>query len=128
MGDQAGREVTVELAAVRAERDWWRAVAGGHGPGPDATVHVAIGAGVEALRALVAGLAPDENHVVLTDCRDFGAARAGGVVVEYLPDARTWHRHRPGAPWDELLTVRLTKILTDHGHGRLSIVDACPPP
>ncbi|MEV7622867.1 hypothetical protein [Actinoplanes sp. NPDC089786] len=109
-----------ELAGARAERDWWRGRAAE--PGPDAVeVVVAAGLGVEELRALTAGLARETGPatVVVTDCPEFRLARAAGVVLEYLPDAATWERHRPGVPWDDLLTRRLTRILLDHGPGHI---------
>ena len=57
----------------------------------------------------------DHLPVVLTDCASFRHARAGGVILEYLPDADTWERHRPGVPWDDLLTDRLARLFRDHG-------------
>ncbi|MFG1602453.1 hypothetical protein [Actinoplanes sp. NPDC049265] len=109
-----------QLAGARAERDWWRARAAE--PQPDAVeVVVAIGHDAEALRALTASLAHDTGPatVVVTDCPGFRHARAAGVLLEYLPDAATWERHRPGVPWDDLLTRRLTRILLDHGPGHI---------
>lgn len=118
-----------ELAGARAERDWWRARAAE--PQPDAVlVVVATGLDVEQLRRLTARLTRDTGPatVVVTDCPEFRLARAAGVVLEYLPDASTWRRHRPGTPWDELLTRRLTRIFFDHGPGRTVVVDPDPSP
>jgi hypothetical protein len=50
------------------------------------------------------------------------------VVLEYLPDARTWLRHRPGVPWDDLLTDRLAQVFRDHGCARTAVIDPDRPP
>src|SRR3712207_7009270 len=47
-------------------------------------------------------------------CASFRVARARGVLLEYLPDARTWQRHRPDVPWDDVLTERLARLFRDH--------------
>jgi len=116
-----------ELAGARAERDWWRARAAE--PQPDAVeVVIATGLGVEQLTGVTGRLAHETGPatVVVTDCPEFRHARAAGVILEYLPDAATWHRHRPGVPWDDLLTSRLTRIFFDHGPGRAVVLDPDP--
>jgi hypothetical protein len=103
-------------------------------PALPAHVHVAIGLTPEALRAFTRALAQrivvhaDHVPVVVTDCSSFRLARARGVVLEYLPDARTWRRHRPDVPWDDLLTDRLARLFTDHGCVRTSVIDPDRPP
>ncbi len=121
-----------ELAALRAERDFWRgrpsAVTG------PAHVYVAAGLPADRLRAFTRVLAqllvvrPGHRPVVVTDCPAFGTARTAGVVLEYLPDPATWQRHRPGMPWDDLLTERLTRVFTDHGCARAVVLDPDDPP
>ena len=97
-------------------------------PGP-AHVYIAVGLRTETLRTLTRTLtqrlavAADHTPVVLTDSPSFRLARSAGVVLEYLPDARTWRRHRPGASWDDLLTERLTRIFFDFGCARTVVVD-----
>jgi hypothetical protein len=92
-------------------------------------VYIAVGLRPETLRALTRTLsqrltvAADHLPVVLTDSPSFRLARTAGVVLEYLPDARTWRRHRPGASWDDLLTERLTRIFVDFGCERAVVVD-----
>ena len=110
-----------------------------HGGKPPASalpahVYVAIGLTPEALRAFTRALAQrivvhaDHLPVVVTDCPSFRVARARGVVLEYLPDARTWRRHRPDVPWDDLLTDRLARLFTDHGCVRTAVIDPDRPP
>jgi hypothetical protein len=114
-----------ELAAARGQLRVARSLSG---TGP-AHVYIAVGLRAEALRALTRTLAQrftvaaDHVPVVLTDSPQFRLARADGVVLEYLPDARTWRRHRPGIPWDDLLTERLTRIFFDFGCARTVVVD-----
>jgi hypothetical protein len=97
-------------------------------------VYVAIGLGPETLQAFTRSLAQritvhaDHLPVVLTDCATFRHARAPGVILEYLPDAETWQRHRPGLPWDELLTDRLARLFRDHGCVRTVVLDPDRPP
>ena len=97
-------------------------------------VYVAIGLEPETLRTFTRSLAQritvnaDHLPVVLTDCASFRHARAPGVILEYLPDADTWHRHRPGVPWDELLTDRLARLFRDHGCVRTVVLDPDRPP
>ena len=99
-----------------------------------AYVYVAIGLGPEALRAFTRALAQrlmvhsDHVPVVVTDCASFRVARAPGVLLEYLPDARVWARHRPDVPWDDLLTERLARLFADHGCVRTAVVDPKQPP
>jgi hypothetical protein len=99
-----------------------------------AHVYVAIGLSPETLRTFTRALAQrivvnaDHRPVVVTDCAAFRTARAPGVVLEYLPDARTWARHRPEAPWDDLLTDRLARVFRDYGCERTAVVDPDRPP
>jgi hypothetical protein len=116
----------VPVARPRAERI---------GPAPvPAHVYVAIGLTPEALCALTRALAQrirvqaDHLPVVVTDCPSFRYARAHGVVLEYLPDADTWCRHRPDVAWDDLLTDRLTRLFLDHGCTRTAVIDPDHPP
>jgi hypothetical protein len=112
-----------------------RSRAGRTQPAPvPAHVYVAIGLTPEALCALTRALAQrivvnaDHLPVVVTDCPSFRYARVRGVVLEYLPDAATWHRHRPDVAWDDLLTDRLTRLFQDHGCTRTAVVDPDHPP
>jgi hypothetical protein len=99
-----------------------------------AHVYVAIGLSPEALRRFTRALAQrivvndDHRPVVVTDCAAFRTARVPGVVLEYLPDARTWARHRPEVPWDDLLTDRLARVFRDYGCERTAVVDPDRPP
>lgn len=99
-----------------------------------AYVYLAIGLAPDALRAFTRALAQrlmvDADHVpvVVTDCPTFRVAQVRGVVLEYLPDARTWGRHRPDVPWDDLLTDRLARLFRDHGCARTAVVDPEHPP
>jgi hypothetical protein len=101
---------------------------------PPTYVYVAIGLTPEALRGFTRALAqrivvqPDHRPVVVTDSPAFRSAREPGVVLEYLPDAETWARHRPDVPWDDLLTERLTRLFTDHGCVRTTVLDPDHPP
>lgn len=97
-------------------------------------VYVAIGLRPEALQAFTRSLGQritvhaDHLPVVLTDCASFRHARARGVILEYLPDADTWQRHRPGVRWEELLTDRLARLFRDHGCVRTLVLDPDRPP
>ena len=97
-------------------------------------VYVAIGLEPETLctftRTLAQRLVVQADHVpvVITDCVTFRHAQARGVVLEYLPDAVTWQRHRPDVPWDELLTERLARLFVDHGCVRTVVLDPDRPP
>jgi hypothetical protein len=97
-------------------------------------VYVAIGLTPEALHDFTRALAqrivvqPDHRPVVVTDSPAFRSASGPGLVLEYLPDAATWARHRPDVPWDDLLTERLTRLFTDHGCVRTTVLDPDRPP
>ena len=99
-----------------------------------AHVYLAFGLAPEDLGAFVRALRQrvlvDADHVpvVVTDCPSFRALRTPGVVLEYLPDAETWRRHRPEASWDKVLAERLTRLFADHGCARTVIVDRDDPP
>jgi hypothetical protein len=99
-----------------------------------AHVYLAFGLAPEDLGAFVRALRQrvlvDADHVpvVVTDCPSFRATRTPGVVLEYLPDAATWRRHRPEQSWDEVLADRLARLFTDHGCARTVIVDRDDPP
>ena len=101
---------------------------------PPTYVYIAIGLTPEVLatftRALAQRIVVDADHlpVVVTDCASFRHARAAGVVLEYLPDATTWATHRPGVPWDDLLTQRLARLFADHGCVRTVVIDPDRPP
>ncbi|HEU4347697.1 MAG TPA: hypothetical protein VFR35_07905, partial [Actinoplanes sp.] len=108
----------------------------GRPPAPALPAHayVAIGLRPESLRALTRALAQrivvnaDHVPVVVTDCPSFRFARVPGVVLEYVPDAGTWQRHRPDVRWDDLLTDRLARLFRDHGCVRTAVVDPDHPP
>lgn len=99
-----------------------------------AHVYVAIGLTPENLRTFTRALSQrilvhaDHLPVVVTDCASFRVARARGVLLEYLPDARTWQRHRPDVPWDDVLTERLARLFRDHRCVRTAVVDPDRPP
>lgn len=99
-----------------------------------AHVYLAFGLASEDLAAFVRAVrqrvivAADHVPVVLTDSPSFRSVRTPGVVLEYLPDAATWQRHRPEMSWDDLLTERLTRLFSDHGCVRTVIVDRDDPP
>jgi hypothetical protein len=103
-------------------------------PETPAHVYVAIGLTPETLRAFTRALAQrvtvhaDHVPVVVTDCVSFRFARARGVVLEYVPDAPTWQRHRPDVPWDDMLTDRLDRLFRDHRCVRTAVVDPDRPP
>jgi len=140
---RVGRAITrMARPPVRMVRRWrgLAVPAGRTGAGKPAAravpayVYVAIGLTPEALRALTRALAQrivvdaDHRPVVVTDCPSFRVARASGVVLEYLPDAATWQRHRPDVPWDDLLTDRLARLFVDHGCTRTAVIDPDRPP
>jgi hypothetical protein len=97
-------------------------------------VYLAFGLASEDLAAFVRAVrqrvivAADHVPVVVTDSPSFRSLRTPGVVLEYLPDAETWQRHRPEMSWDDLLTERLTRLFSDHGCVRTVIVDRDDPP
>jgi hypothetical protein len=103
-------------------------------PETPAHVYVAIGLTPEALRAFTRSLAQrvmvhaDHVPVVVTDCASFRFARVPGVVLEYVPDAPAWQRHRPDVPWDDMLTGRLDRLFRDHRCVRTAVVDPQRPP
>jgi hypothetical protein len=97
-------------------------------------LYVAVGLNAEALRAFVQTLNQrllvnaDHSPVVVTDCPAFALLRKLGVVLEYLPDQRTWQTHRPDLPWDDVLFERLSRLHRDHDSVRTVIVDRRHPP
>lgn len=92
-------------------------------------LYVAIGLDAAALRTFVRTLNQrvlvnaDHTPVVVTDCPEFALLRDLGVIMEYLPDRHTWHRHRPGQPWEEVLAERIAWFYRDHASVRTVIVD-----
>jgi hypothetical protein len=82
------------------------------------------------LRAVRQRVVVDADHVpvVLTDCPSFRSLHTPGVLLEYLPDAATWRRHRPDMPWDDMLADRLARLFADHDCARTVIVDRDDPP
>lgn len=103
-------------------------------PETPAHVYVAIGLTPETLRTFTRALAQrilvhaDHLPVVVTDCPEFRSARIPGVMLEYLPDAPTWRRHRPDVPWDDVLTERLARLFQDHRCVRTAVIDPQRPP
>jgi hypothetical protein len=97
-------------------------------------LYVAIGLDAAALRSFVQTLNQrvlvnaDHTPVVVTDCSSFALLRGLGVIMEYLPDRPTWHRHRPDQPWDEVLSERISWFYRDHASVRTVIVDRLHPP
>jgi hypothetical protein len=116
-------------AAPRRERD----PAAGRKRHP-VHLYVAIGLDAPALRSFVRTLNQrvlvnaDHTPVVVTDCSSFALLRDLGVIMEYLPDRRTWHQHRPDQPWDEVLSERISWFYRDHASVRTVIVDRLHPP
>lgn len=99
-----------------------------------AHVYLAFGLAAEDLGAFLravrqrAVVEADHVPVVLTDCPSVKSLRTPGVVLEYLPDAATWQRHRPETCWDDVLADRLARLFKDHGCARTVIVDREDPP
>jgi hypothetical protein len=99
-----------------------------------AYVYLAFGLAQEDLNAFLRAVRQrvvvDADHVpvVLTDCPSFRSLRTPGVLLEYLPDAATWRRHRPDMAWDDALAERLARLFADHGCVRTVIVDRDDPP
>ncbi|MDT5034726.1 MAG: hypothetical protein QOC94_4897 [Actinoplanes sp.] len=99
-----------------------------------AHLYVAIGLEAETLHTFVRTLQQrllvnaDHVPVVVTDCPTFALLRNFGVIFEYLPDRYTWLRHRPGQPWDDVLSERLAHLYRDHTAVRTVIVDRRQPP
>lgn len=89
--------------------------------------HEDLGAFLRAVRQRVV-VDADHVPVVVTDCPSFRRLHTPGVVLEYVPDARTWQRHRPEVGWDDVLADRLARLFADHGCARTVIVDRDDPP
>jgi hypothetical protein len=104
-------------------------------PAPPLPTHlyVAIGLDLAALRDFVLAVRrrllveSDHRAVVLTDEPAFSLLRKAGLVLEYLPDRRTWERHRPDRPWDEVLAERLAHLSRDHAAAQVIFVDPDAP-
>ena len=101
---------------------------------PPVHLYVLIGFDTDGLRDFVLTLRqrllvnPDHRPVVVTDSPSFSLLRDLGVLLEYLPDRATWDRHRPGEPWNDVLTRRLAQLYRDHDTARTVIVDRAQPP
>ena len=99
-----------------------------------ARVYVAVGLSGPASYALVRALRQrilvDADHVpvVVTDQPTLRGLRVPGVVLEYLPDPRTWERHEPGSGWETLLAGRIAQLCRDHRATRAVVVDPRNPP
>lgn len=99
-----------------------------------ARLYVAIGLDLDRLRDFVQTLRcrvlvePDHRAVVLTDNAEFSLLRGPGLILEYLPDAETWERHRPDRPWDVVLSERLSWLYAEHDATHVSFVDPERPP
>jgi hypothetical protein len=99
-----------------------------------ARVYVAVGLSGTAAHALVRTLRQrilvdaDHRPVVVTDQPALGGLQVPGVVLEYLPDPRTWARHDPGAGWEALLARRIAHLCRDHGASGAVVVDPRDPP
>jgi hypothetical protein len=99
-----------------------------------ARVYVAVGLSGPASYALVRALRQrilvDADHVpvVVTDQPTLRGLRVPGVVLEYLPDPRTWERHEPGPGWEALLAGRIAQLCRDHRAARTVVVDPRDPP
>jgi hypothetical protein len=102
--------------------------------GVPARVYVAVGLSGPASYALVRALRQrilvDADHVpvVVTDQPTLRGLRVPGVVLEYLPDPRTWERHEPDAGWETLLAGRVAQLCRDHRAARAVVVDPRDPP
>ncbi|MEV6298631.1 hypothetical protein AB0M02_04415 [Actinoplanes sp. NPDC051861] len=101
---------------------------------PPTHLYVAIGLGLPALRTFTHALQRrllvelDHRAVVLTDDPMFSLLRNRGLVIEYLPDRRTWHQHRPDRPWDGVLAERLSRLCAEHAASQVIFVDPDAPP
>ncbi|MEU4421022.1 hypothetical protein AB0F81_10370 [Actinoplanes sp. NPDC024001] len=97
-------------------------------------LYVAIGLRLPALRSFVLAVQrrllvePDHRAVVLTDDPAFSLLRGSGLVIEYLPDRQTWHRHRPDRPWDGVLAERLARLSREHAAAQVIFIDPDHPP
>jgi hypothetical protein len=89
--------------------------------------HEDLGAFLRAVRQRVV-VDADHVPVVVTDCPTFRRLHTPGVVLEYVPDAGTWHRHRPDTGWDDVLADRLARLFADYGCARTVVVDRDDPP
>jgi hypothetical protein len=104
------------------------------GPALPTHLYVAIGLGLPGLRSLVLALQrrllvePDHRAVVLTDDPAFSLLRKSGLIIEYLPDRETWHRHRPDRPWDTVLAERLARLSREHATAQVVFIDPEHPP
>jgi hypothetical protein len=103
-------------------------------PPVPARVYVAVGltgpASYALVRALRQRILVDADHVpvVVTDQPTLRGLRVPGVVLEYLPDPRTWARHDPEAAWESLLAGRIAQLCRDHRAARAVVVDPRDPP
>lgn len=105
-------------------------------PAPPLPTHlyVAIGLDLPALREFVLAVRrrllvrTDHRAVVLTDEPAFSLLRKAGLILEYLPDRRTWREHRPDRPWDAVLADRLAHLSRDHEAVQVIFVDPDAPP
>jgi hypothetical protein len=103
-------------------------------PSVPARVYVAVGLSGPASYALVRALRQrilvDADHVpvVVTDQPTLRGLRVPGVVLEYLPDPRTWERHEPESGWENLLAGRIAQLCRDHRAARAVVVDPRNPP
>ena len=99
-----------------------------------ARVYVAVGLSRTASHALIRALRQrilvDHDHlpVVVTDQPALRGLQLPGVVLEYLPDPRTWARHDPGEAWESLLAGRVAQLCRDHGAVGAVVVDPRDPP
>jgi hypothetical protein len=99
-----------------------------------ARLYVAVGLSRTASHALIRALRQrilvDHDHrpVVVTDQPALRGLRVPGVVLEYLPDPRTWARHEPGDAWESLLADRVAQLCRDHGAAGAVVVDPRDPP
>ena len=103
-------------------------------PPAPARVYVAVGLSPSASQALIRALRQrivvDGDHlpVVVTDQPTLRGLRVPGVVLEYLPDPRTWAHHDPGEDWESLLAGRGAQLCRDHGAGGATVIDPRDPP
>jgi len=103
-------------------------------PPTPARVYVAVGLSRDGsqslIRALRQRIVVDGDHVpvVVTDQPALRGLQVPGVVLEYLPDPRTWSRHDPGEDWESLLAGRVTQLCRDHGANAAVVVDPRDPP
>jgi hypothetical protein len=97
-------------------------------------LYLALGQDPPALRSFVRAVAGyavvtgAQPPVVVTDNPTFSLLRNLGVILEYLPDRRTWGRHRDEADWDRFLARRLARLQRDYGVDRAIVVDPLQPP